>query len=81
MSDDATANATLTTLLEARPPAFPEPADVMLTVVDAAQVARRRAAAWARGAATAKARDELGWSPRPPSWRRGFHLDEARSTT
>jgi hypothetical protein len=35
MSDDATTNSTLTTLLEARPPALP----------DAAEVERRRAAA------------------------------------
>jgi hypothetical protein len=34
MSDDATTNSTLTTLLEARLPALPEPADVM-TVVEA----------------------------------------------
>jgi nucleoside-diphosphate-sugar epimerase len=25
-----------------------------------------------RGASNAKARRELGWSPRPPSWRQGF---------
>jgi quercetin dioxygenase-like cupin family protein len=34
MSDDATTNSTLTTLLEARPPAFPEPADVMTVLVE-----------------------------------------------
>jgi nucleoside-diphosphate-sugar epimerase len=26
----------------------------------------------ARGASNAKARRELGWTPRYPSWRRGF---------
>jgi hypothetical protein len=34
MSDDATTNSTLTTLLEARPPALPAPADVMTVLVE-----------------------------------------------
>jgi 2-alkyl-3-oxoalkanoate reductase len=25
-----------------------------------------------RGASNAKAKRELGWTPRPPSWREGF---------
>ena len=35
---------------------------------------------WARAASNAKARGDLGWTPRHPSWRQGFHT-EARSTT
>ena len=33
--------------------------------------------AWARGADNRRARDQLGWTPRHPSWRRGFALTAA----
>jgi nucleoside-diphosphate-sugar epimerase len=32
----------------------------------------------ARGASNAKARKELGWTPRYPSWREGFPASYAR---
>jgi nucleoside-diphosphate-sugar epimerase len=33
--------------------------------------------AWARGADNRRARDQLGWRPRHPSWRHGFELSAA----
>jgi nucleoside-diphosphate-sugar epimerase len=35
--------------------------------------------AWARGADNRRARDQLGWRPRHPSWRHGFELSAASS--
>ena len=39
---------------------------------------RRRSATQLRGASNAKAKRELGWQPRYPSWRQGFRDAEAR---
>jgi nucleoside-diphosphate-sugar epimerase len=36
--------------------------------------------AWARGADNRRARTQLGWSPRFPSWRQGFHAIAASMT-